>query len=186
MILSASLAVMVFLPVECIFFLTKVPAVSSPDRLLTESEDGFVFHTNSRKCPHRTGKSGFRCTCQQRHENYRTPGIQSAAPENSLAAFELAAKSGTWGIGTDVWRTSDGEYVCMHDGSMDRMTNMGGNISGLTLNQISGAVIDHGSGIDTYPNQKVPTLREYLELCSQYGINAVLDIKFSDISSWTV
>ena len=109
-------------------------------------------------------------------------GFSSAAPENSLAAFELAAKSGTWGIETDVWRTSDGEYVCMHDGSMDRMTNMGGNISGLTLNQISGAVIDHGSGIDTYPNQKVPTLREYLELCSQYGINAVLDIKFSDIS----
>ena len=70
----------------------------------------------------------------------------------------------------------------MHDGSMDRMTNMGGNISGLTLSQISGAVIDHGSGIDAYPNQKVPTLREYLELCSQYGINAVLDIKFSDIS----
>lgn len=109
-------------------------------------------------------------------------GFSSAAPENSLAAFELAAQSGTWGIETDVWRTSDGEFVCMHDGSMDRMTNIGGSIAGLTSTQISGAVIDHGSGIANYPNEKVPTLREYLELCSQYGINAVLDIKFADAS----
>lgn len=109
-------------------------------------------------------------------------GFSSAAPENSLAAFELAARSGTWGIETDVWRTIDGEYICMHDGSMDRMTNIGGIISGLTSSQISNAIIDSGSGIASYPNQKVPTLREYLTLCSQYGINAVLDIKFTDIS----
>lgn len=109
-------------------------------------------------------------------------GFSSAAPENSLAAFELAARSGTWGIETDVWRTSDGEYVCMHDGSMDRMTNIGGVISGLTSRQIANAIIDSGSGISSYPNQKVPTLREYLTLCGQYGINAVLDIKFTDAS----
>lgn len=109
-------------------------------------------------------------------------GFSSAAPENSLAAFELAAQSGTWGIETDVWRTSDGEYICMHDSSMDRMTNIGGTISALTSTQISNAVIDSGFGIASYPNQKVPTLQEYLALCHQYGINAVLDIKFTDES----
>lgn len=109
-------------------------------------------------------------------------GFSSQAPENTLAAFDLAARSGTWGIETDVCRTRDGEYICMHDGSMDRMTNIGGAVAALTFSQISGAVIDSGFGIASYPNEKVPTLREYLELCSQYGINAVLDLKFTDPS----
>ena len=107
-------------------------------------------------------------------------GYSIQAPENTLAAFELAAQNGTWGIETDICRTSDGQYVCMHDNAMDRMTNSAGNIGSLTLAQVEAAIIDAGAQIDLYPNEKVPTLNEFLELCKNYNINAVLDLKFDD------
>lgn len=109
-------------------------------------------------------------------------GYSAQAPENTLAAFELAAQNGTWGIETDICLTSDGQFVCMHDGALDRMTNCAGSIGSLSLAQVEAATIDAGAKIENYPNQKVPTLKEFLDLCKGYGINAVLDLKFNDPS----
>lgn len=109
-------------------------------------------------------------------------GYSAQAPENTLAAFELAAQNGTWGIETDICLTSDGQYVCMHDGALDRMTNSAGSIGNLSFEQVKAATIDAGAQVENYPNQKVPTLKEFLDLCKSYGINAVLDLKFNDPS----
>ena len=47
-------------------------------------------------------------------------GARAHAPENTLEAFELAAKLGATGLETDIWVTSDGEAVLDHDGLVGR------------------------------------------------------------------
>lgn len=45
-------------------------------------------------------------------------GASSQAPENTIAAFALAAELGATGIESDVWRTADGTSVLVHDGTI--------------------------------------------------------------------
>ena len=102
------------------------------------------------------------------------------APENTIPAFELSAKKGIWGIETDIYPTKDGEFVCCHSDSIDSTTNGTGKITNLTLAQIKSYNIDSGNNISNYPNLKIPTLEEYLQVCKTYGCVAVIEWKFSD------
>jgi glycerophosphoryl diester phosphodiesterase len=43
-------------------------------------------------------------------------GARAHAPENTIAAFELALRLGATGLESDVWVTADGEAVLDHDG----------------------------------------------------------------------
>lgn len=45
-------------------------------------------------------------------------GASGQAPENTVAAFELAMRLGATGIESDVWRTADGALVLVHDGTI--------------------------------------------------------------------
>lgn len=47
-------------------------------------------------------------------------GASHDAPENTLAAFELAWKQGSDGIEGDFFLTSDGQIVCIHDPDSER------------------------------------------------------------------
>lgn len=104
-------------------------------------------------------------------------GYSNYAPENSIPAFELAGKIGFWGIETDICETSDGQFICMHDDTLDRTTDGSGNISDYTLEQLNEFKIDSGNYLNTNENLKIPTLEEYLSICSQYGTVAVVEIK---------
>ena len=106
-------------------------------------------------------------------------GYSSEAPENTLPAYELAAQSGAWGIEADIHRTADGAFVCMHDPTVDRMTDGTGVIAEMTLDEIQMLTIDSGSNSWAYPYAWVPTMEEFLEVCQQSGANAVLDLKFT-------
>lgn len=104
-------------------------------------------------------------------------GLQSEAPENSVPAFRLAGQRGAWAIETDVYETSDGHFVCIHDDTVDRTTDGTGNVRDKTLAQIEALTIDVGSNIDRYPNLKIPTFEEYLAVCKTYGCVAFIEIK---------
>jgi glycerophosphoryl diester phosphodiesterase len=104
-------------------------------------------------------------------------GYSSAAPENTIPAFVLAGKAGAFGIETDVYQTTDGVFVCMHDNDVSRTTNGTGNIYEKTYAEVQALTIDAGANIDQYPNLKVPTLAEYLAVCRRYGSVANIDIK---------
>jgi glycerophosphoryl diester phosphodiesterase len=47
-------------------------------------------------------------------------GARADAPENTIAAFELALALGATGLESDVWVTADGEAVLDHDGLVGR------------------------------------------------------------------
>jgi len=58
------------------------------------------------------------------------------APENTLPAFELAARLGADAFETDVHLTSDGEVVVFHDDETTRLTGVPGTIEGRTLAEV--------------------------------------------------
>ena len=81
-------------------------------------------------------------------------GFKAVAPENTIAAFDAAAKVDADYMELDVRPTSDGELILMHDGKVDRTTNGKGAVNDLTFAEIR--KLDAGKG------QHAPTFREAL------------------------
>ncbi|MDW5524636.1 glycerophosphodiester phosphodiesterase family protein [Carnobacterium maltaromaticum] len=106
-------------------------------------------------------------------------GLSSNAPENTIESFQQGAtrRGAFWGIETDVHRTKDGFWVCMHDPTVDRTTDGTGAIKDLTLAQIKALTIDYGSNIGTYPGLKVPTFEEYLTICKKNSLVPIIELK---------
>lgn len=57
------------------------------------------------------------------------------------------------------------------------MTNGTGSIRNLTLDEIKALTIDGGNRVSYYPNQKVPTLEEFLLHCKKINLVPVIEIK---------
>jgi glycerophosphoryl diester phosphodiesterase len=64
-------------------------------------------------------------------------GASGLAPENTLAAFELALEIGVDGVEFDVQLSADEQAVVIHDLSVDRTTPATGRVSGLSANRLS-------------------------------------------------
>jgi glycerophosphoryl diester phosphodiesterase len=58
-------------------------------------------------------------------------GSSAYAPENTLAAFQLAAEQGADAIELDVDLTRDGHAIIMHDATIDRTTDGSGVVNEL-------------------------------------------------------
>ena len=106
-------------------------------------------------------------------------GYSSVAPENTLPSFRLAGEYGFWGAECDTSPTEDGVWIIMHDDTVDRMTDGEGKVKDMTYAEISGLTIDAGSNVEDYPDTKVPTLTEYLDVCKEYCLHPVIEIKGS-------
>ena len=104
-------------------------------------------------------------------------GFSAAAPENTMAAFTLAGEARAHVCESDLRFTSDGIAVCMHNASVDSMTDGSGQVSNLTYAQISSLKIDAGNGIEEYPDERVPLFRDFISVCAQYNMTALIDIK---------
>lgn len=89
-------------------------------------------------------------------------GASGEAPENTMAAFELAVAQGADLIELDIQLTADGIPVVMHDFSVDRTTEGSGLVKDLSLEavrQLNAAAKFPGG----FAAQRVPTLDEVLE-----------------------
>ena len=91
-------------------------------------------------------------------------GISAKAPENTLAAFSMAANTkGIDMIELDVRLTLDEEVVVFHDRSLQRTTTGNGIVRRYTLREIK--QFDAGSWFHpSFSRERVPTLNEVLEL----------------------
>lgn len=95
-------------------------------------------------------------------------------PENSLAAFELAARSG-YGIELDIQLTKDGKIVVFHDFGLKRMCGVERRVSDLTLAELKALRL-----LDT--NQQIPTLGEALSLVDG-RVPLLIELKGEDIDT---
>ena len=70
--------------------------------------------------------------------NFAHRGLHSedkSVPENSLAAFALAAEAG-YGIELDVQLTKDGKVVVFHDDTLDRVCGVSGRVDDYTFDEL--------------------------------------------------
>ncbi len=90
-------------------------------------------------------------------------GSSGRAPENTLAAFEMALEQGSDMIECDVRLTKDEEVVVFHDRTLDRTTNGKGPIEEQTLEELKR--LDAGSWFSSrFSGERIPTLCEALRL----------------------
>ncbi len=97
-------------------------------------------------------------------------GGSGSAPENTMAAFEMALEAGADFLEMDVHASSDGHIVVMHDPALGRTTDGSGSISALPLKKLK--KLDAGykfssDGGETFPYRgkkiRVPSLREVIK-----------------------
>lgn len=99
-------------------------------------------------------------------------GASAGAPENTIAAFQLALDLQADGIELDVMLTADKQLVVIHDDTVDRTTNGSGRVSDLNLEEIRR--LDAGQG------EKVPTL---LEVLDAFGGKLLINIELKNYTS---
>lgn len=90
-------------------------------------------------------------------------GASKFAPENTLASFDLAFRSGAPAVELDAMLSADGEVVIIHDHKVDRTTDGRGFVNQLELTELK--KLD--AGIKYSPNyrgERIPTLDEVLDL----------------------
>lgn len=104
-------------------------------------------------------------------------GYRAVAPENTSAAFEEAGKAGFWGAECDIYRTKDGVWVVTHDVNTYRMMDKMSWVEKKTYDELMEETVDNGSNIENYPDLKICTLEEYLQICVKYGMTAVIELK---------
>ena len=106
-------------------------------------------------------------------------GFSSIAPENTLIAFQKAIECGADYFELDIQKTKDDSIVVIHDASVDRTTsnNMKGVIAEMTYSDLTAVKVGyHKKFMDKYKNEKIPTLRETLELAKN-NIKVCIEIK---------
>lgn len=102
-------------------------------------------------------------------------GSSEDRPENTLASFRRAIEAGASAVEVDVRTTRDDQLVVLHDATLDRTTDGSGPVGEATLREIRR--LDAGGWFDpTYLGQRVPTLRQVLELC-RGRVDVLLDLK---------
>jgi glycerophosphoryl diester phosphodiesterase len=89
-------------------------------------------------------------------------GASAHAPENTLAAFELATRQGADAIELDAKLAADGEVVVIHDQTVDRTTDGRGRVREMTLSQLR--QLDAGGRFaPDFRGERIPTLAEVFD-----------------------
>jgi glycerophosphoryl diester phosphodiesterase len=99
-------------------------------------------------------------------------GFSGIAPENTMAAFKLAADLGVDFIELDIHQTKDGVIVCHHDENLKRICGIHAEIKDISFSDLKKA--DAGSWFDEkFKDEPIPTLEEVISL----GVPLLIEIK---------
>ncbi|MFF2886961.1 glycerophosphodiester phosphodiesterase family protein [Paenibacillus sp. NPDC057967] len=103
-------------------------------------------------------------------------GMPSKSPENTIESNLMAYENGADYIENDMYVTSDDHLVIIHDSVLQNTTNGTGNVESFTLEEIKklNANKPYPNG---FPDVKVPTLVEQIELAREKGIMVYAEIK---------
>lgn len=115
-------------------------------------------------------------------------GEHLAHPENTIPAIEAAIAARADYVEIDVRTTKDGQFVLMHDGTVDRMTNGKGNVSDFTFDELRALEVKFPG----FSGVRIPTLDQALAAmrgkCSIYldakridAANIIASLKKNDM-----
>lgn len=98
-------------------------------------------------------------------------GARRRAPENTLAAFDLAMEEGADGVELDVRLDVDGDVVVIHDSSLDRVT---GGMDRRAVETLRRRDLD---AVDLGGNEHVPRLANVFEWARGRGARVNVELK---------
>jgi len=101
-------------------------------------------------------------------------GNKVNCPENTLAAFARAIKDGADILETDLHVTSDGQFVCIHDSTVDRTTNGSGQVEDMTLKQVRRFSASYGQR--EFESERIPLLEEVVQIMPE-NMGLALELK---------
>ncbi len=104
-------------------------------------------------------------------------GASFDAPENTLAAFELACRQGADMLELDVQRCADGVLVVFHDATTHRWDGVGWPVRQCSLAYLRSLDIN---------GERVPTLAEVCALARTYPVALNVELKQPDIAAQVV
>jgi len=106
-------------------------------------------------------------------------GASAHAPENTMAAFELALAQQADAIELDVKLSADGYVIVHHDATVDRTTNGKGPVKDLTLSELR--KLDAGSFFsEAFKGQTIPTLEEVFEAV---GMRTFINVELTNYNT---
>lgn len=109
-------------------------------------------------------------------------GYSDLAPEESLRAEELAAKSGFQGLNIDLWPTkkdSSGnfDFAVSHSNKLATLSNRNGLITDLTAAQVKKIAITKGNGVSKMRKDYIPLLGDMIKLANRYNLPIQIEMK---------
>ncbi len=106
-------------------------------------------------------------------------GASALAPENTMAAFQLAHTLGADGIELDVMLSKDEELVVIHDATVDRTTNGSGRVNEIKWRTLR--ELDAGRSFSVqYQGERLPSLAEVYE---HFGKKLLINVELKNYAS---
>ena len=102
-------------------------------------------------------------------------GASGHAPENTLAAFQMAADMGADGVELDIQLTKDNQIVVIHDETIDRTSNGKGNVRDYTLDELR--QFNYNKTKPEVEWADIPTMAEVFDLLKPTGLFINIEIK---------
>ncbi len=103
-------------------------------------------------------------------------GFSALAPENTIAAFELAIERGASSIEFDIQLSADSVPVIFHDATLDRIAGVSGKVRDTKLSELQ--LLDAGKWKgDRFLGAKIPTLKEALVALKKVDKFLYFDVK---------
>ncbi len=89
-------------------------------------------------------------------------GNRALCPENTLVSFRQALMDGADILETDLHLSADGEFMCIHDDTLNRTTDGSGPVAQKTLKELKN--ISAGKGFPQFKAETIPTMAELVEI----------------------
>lgn len=117
-------------------------------------------------------------------------GYNTVAPENTLPAFRLSKEMGFPAIETDIQRTADGTYVCLHEDILNRTARHADGTPLDSTVKIGDITYEQAQAYDfgiwksqAYAGTPLPTLEEAVQLCRSVGLEMYIELKDETIKT---
>ena len=103
-------------------------------------------------------------------------GASGHAPENTLAAFQEAARLGADGVELDVMLCASGEVIVTHDHELSRLAKAPLRVEDLSFEALR--LLDVGSWFDPkFANERIPTLQEVFDAIPDLLVNVEIKVE---------
>ena len=102
-------------------------------------------------------------------------GASGYAPENTLAAFELAHQMHADGIELDIHLSKDGIPVVIHDENTNRTCKVKGLVRDMTYRELHALKCSYK--FDQYTNARIPAMEEVFDLVKPTGMTINIELK---------